>query len=315
MEEKQTGERKSTVRNGNLSNARFFEAASLRGIEKGKVPPDFGCRAIFHSWEGSMNYLKRAEHERLSENSAEVAAAYLGMIDGLRFTGLVSIGAGEGIVDEQLFAKHQPAFEYYVPVDISRWLLCTAFDRLSRLAPIPWVINCDVENLGPAETTLFNGLAGARLFACLGNVLGNTDRHEQFGFKAIGQLMSKPADWLLLSVAVGRFERVKDPNETKNGFHIWDMVFAGVSYHREPEVRGMRADDFDLILQTDEDTGSSSIVFIYKPWNQLAFTLRRYDLKPFLNWLDRKMGFVVERFELLDTGAGFDAGTFLLKRR
>ena len=94
---------------------------------------------------------------------------------------------------------------------------------------------------------------------------------------------------------------------------MWDLVYCGIRYQKGLSGVSLTPQDFDLFYNENQIIGSTDISIVHKETNIKAFTLRRYEFETFCNWLNTKLGFTIENYDLVDTNTGIAIGSFLLK--
>ena len=305
----------------------------MRITSGGQIPPGWSTRALFFGTEGAQNwlavdkqtaYLPDHDKEAMYEQVLRVID-HIKDADEVPILTCVSLGPGSARVDREMI-KHLNNGRrsvQYIPVDISDGLLTHASYALHDCAQVPFGILTDFEQgVTFIKSRLAHRVHSPTLFSLVGNTLGNLDNYERSFMEQMQRLLNKD-DYLLIEVAIKfpGWELKKDIryNLDDHTLAMKHFYSQGLARHNNEGVQSI-VDAYSQRIKVKEGhsnvPGATSIDYVDAEERIKIMSLRRYDWKRFLSWLE------IFDFSILGgqklkfkKSVNIGIGTVLLKKR
>lgn len=210
-----------------------------------------------------------------------------------RWRSFVSLGPGDARMDLDLVREldaGEPGMDY-VAVDVSDVLLRRAMERLAEVSGSVLGILGDFESrFDFIEGELRTRCDGPRLFALLGNTLGNLDRCERAFLERISVSLDE-RDGLLLSVSTKgpRWSVEVEPLLGPAGYSERVQSFLGVGLRSS----ATRPAGFETSVRFEKGRSdvprASAVDLIDAARDEPLISVRRYDWRALVAWLQEEL--------------------------
>jgi Histidine-specific methyltransferase, SAM-dependent len=304
----------------------LVDAATLESISRDERPDGWSQRWVYVGEEAAKSWLRLGSKQdfrrpvgrmeamlfqEMRERARRLTQAVLGALgDDAAVKTFVSMGPGDGKLDEDIARALGETVDHrvtYLPIDISQSLLTRAATLLSDVAQVSASLLCDFESrFAFISEYVAAHTEGPRMFALLGNTLGNLDLGERAFVETLREALGCGDSFLLSVAAKGPdWSAEKEPNLFPTRFPLPVQQLLGGTSATALESRPGKSDvpHANAVEVVNAETGSHII------------TVRRYDWVALLDWLQGEMGLAVAQEQYVAFDDVEAAGVVRLRRQ